>query len=360
MKQWKNSSRLQVVVFNVRRGLAVFLRLPNNLGMIFDLAGGDAFSPLSFLKEHIAPHLAKYNQSQPIAQLIVSHPHADHISEAALFNNSRNGLNAGLITLPHDRTPEGAADESVDFSRIQNDDNVKLIKAYKELYEGRNPPLQTIDPAACPSGSFDLDYGIYYMRPPHVSKLHPADDHAYGNGLSLCVFIRYGDQTMWLTGDVTPEVHKEMLNGGTSIERRFTSFVSGSEYAEESSRVSTSSQPTPAELFQRYGLDVLVAPHHGLKSGFSEELFQCIRGNRTLVNVISEKRHQNSGDGQVDGRYSSRNYAYGTDVDIEGEKFRRMQVTTRNSHHLLISMGTDLSRPKVYMRKNPADLLSLK
>ena len=360
MASWYNSNRLQVVVFNVKRGLAMFLHLPNNLGIVLDLGVNEDFSPIDFINDNIISHLSKYNGNRSIAQLIVSHPHADHIAQAKRYNEL-SSIKTGLVTLPHDHVVPGQPDERVDFDRIENDDNKHLIEQYKKLYYERKPPLQTIDPDMCPPGSFNIDYGIYYMRPPEVAQIHQKSDQEYANGLSLCVFVRYGEQTLWVTGDVTPDVHKDILCCTDSIERRYTSFSTSSNTTDKKTTIiKTSGQPSPVELFNKYGLDLLVTPHHGLESGFSEDLFDLIPDNKTTLNIVSEKRHTTSSDdGSVDQRYSSDKYVRGTYVDIEGENVRRKMISTRNEHHILVAMGDDISRPKVYMRKNPKHLLQL-
>lgn len=329
----------------------MFIRLPNNVGIAYDLGNSDDFSPADFIEEHFVDHLAEYHGNS-IAQTVVSHPHQDHIQQASEVN-SREKLKPQLITLPHDVDYDGP-DEIVDFSRIENDDNRDLIAEYKELYSGRTPPLQTVIPTDCGEIESTLEYGIYYMRPPEVDGIHPSNDHHYGNGLSICLYLRQESHTLWVTGDVTPEVHEKILEGTSEIERRFSDF-NGNQI--EDAHQKTTEQRTPAALLGEHGLTILVAPHHGLESCFCQKVFDVSKGNRSDLVAASEKRHTGKNDGKVDARYSDADHVNGLDVDIEGKEECRRLITTRDGHHMLLILGGD-GAPDVILRKNPDDLLA--
>lgn len=357
---WKNSNKTYIWLFNIGRGLSIFIRLPNNIGLLYDLGCSDEFSPVEFIKKEILPYLDKYDKSRNPSQLLVSHPHQDHIQEAGKINEVKKTYNPGLVTLPHDKEAEGQKDEKLYFSRIENDRNKGLIAEYKKLFDRRKPPLQTLIRALCPVTDTNVVYGLYYMRPPEVDKIHPSDDQKYGNGVSLCFYLRHNRHSIWIAGDVTPEVHEEILRGEESIERRFTYFTKEPENTPDDFHSKTSSQPTPEELFDDHGLTLLVAPHHGLDSCFCQSLFDLIPGGKTNLNIISEKRHIGENDGVVDNRYSNADYSKGMYVNIDGSQYMSQMVSTRNGHHMLFILGRDSERPKVFLRKNPYDLLKLK
>jgi len=54
---WKRDYKTYIFVFNVGRGLAIFLRTPFNHGIRYDFGSSEDFSPNAFLKEKIIPHL---------------------------------------------------------------------------------------------------------------------------------------------------------------------------------------------------------------------------------------------------------------------------------------------------------------
>ncbi|RLI05088.1 hypothetical protein DRO22_03230 [Candidatus Bathyarchaeota archaeon] len=355
---WKNSNKTYIWLFNTGRGLSVCIRLPNNVGILYDLGCKDDFSPVEFIEKEILPHLSKYNKSYNPGQLLISHPHGDHIQEAKKINESDN-YNPGLITLPHDKEVEGQENEQIDFSRIENEDNKKLIDEYKKLYEKRTPPLQTLDRNNCPATKEDVVYGLYYMRPPEVDKVYPSEDQKYGNGVSLCFYLRHNHHSIWICGDITPDIHDDILIGEKSIEKRFTYFKNEPANTPADFNSKTSSQPTPEELFNKHGLTLLVAPHHGLESSFCQSLFDAIPGGKTQLNIISEKRHLRENEGQVDKRYSDPDHSRGMYVNIDRIQDLRRMVSTRNGHHMLFILGRDSPRPKAFLRKNPYDLLNL-
>ena len=105
--------------------------------------------------------------------MICSHPHHDHIQEAHLVNNSQVIKNA-LITLPHHHLVRGQEDERLDFQRIERDDNREIMAEYRGLYEGRNPPLQTLPPDQVPPMNEDVVTAIYYMIFPMRDSSAPA------------------------------------------------------------------------------------------------------------------------------------------------------------------------------------------
>ena len=355
---WVDSNKTFVWLFNTERGLSVCIRLPNNIGLVYDLGCKDDFSPLNFIEDEILPHLTKFKESFNPGQLLVSHPHVDHIQEANVINES-DAYNPGLVTLPHDIEVEGQDDEAFDFSRIENDDNHDYINEYKKIYEGRFPPLQSLKRQDCPTISQDVSCGLYYMRPPEVNAIHPSNDHEYCNGASLCMYLRHNSHSIWICGDVTPEAHRNIITGDSSIERRFTYFSNEPDGTPSNFHEATSSQPTPEELFDEHGLTLLVTPHHGLESGFSKELFDSIPGGQTQLNIVSEKRHLGDNDGTVDARYSNEDYSRGMNVDIDRTQVSRRMVSTRNGHHMLFVLGHDSTLPKVFMRSDPLDLMNL-
>ena len=111
-------------------------------------------------------------------------------------------------------------------------------------------------------------------------------------------------------------------------------------------------------LLKNYGLSILVAPHHGLESGFSEDLYLSIKNNKPDLVVVSEKRHKSDIDGEIDDRYQSANGASGLDVTIGDSRERKFSVSTRNGHHILISFEGTGGCPKVFLDTDPDKLLA--
>jgi len=354
VSKWYSTLFTYVWVFNTGRGLSIFMRLPHNVGIVYDLGASDDFSPSIFIGEKIVPYLTRYSGC-PIGQCFLSHPHSDHISEIDAISGDRDTsrLYPYLITCPNDKV-EG---QEVDFDRLVNDDNRELIGKYRAVYSKRTPPLQTLQNCV-PCGVPNVEYGFYYLVPSRVDFIHEASDQDYGNGLSLVFYLRHGNQTLLIPGDITPEVFDCVIDGKKDVERRYLIFGSSAQPNDWHSRTST--QPTLQELLDRQRLSVLVAPHHGLESCFSEKLFASLKGGMPMINVISEKRHLSDSDGKVDERYQLETAASGLDVDIDEKIERgRRSVSTRDGHHILLVFQGTNAAPRVYLRKTAKDLLNI-
>ncbi len=146
---WVSSQKSHIWVFNVERGLSIFIRTALNQGIIYDIGSSDDFKPSEFLAKYIIPYLDEYKLHR-LSQTIISHPHADHISDIECLkdNNKKESLfYTYLHTCPHHKTEGPAKPEAVNWGRIKNPEGSEnKIKIYKSLYDGekRTPPLQTI------------------------------------------------------------------------------------------------------------------------------------------------------------------------------------------------------------------------
>jgi hypothetical protein len=354
---WASSFKSHIWVFNVGRGLSIFIRTALNQGIIYDFGSSDDFKPTEFLRKNIIPYLDSYKESK-IAQVIISHPHVDHISAIpSEINEKNNLLYSSLITCPHDKEEGAAKPEKIDWNRIkQPQGNEKLLEIYQSLFTGRNLPLQTIcydSPRSVPN----LEYGLYYVRPPIVNKIFPSDDHEYVNGLSLVLFYRYGYHTLLIPGDINPEALKHIIDEGEGVEKRYTKFDRRQSSLNPDWHEVSGSQPSLKSVLKKHGISVLIAPHHGLESGFSEDLYRSIKDEKPGIIVFSEKRHLSDKDGKVKQFYHTAIGAKGQEVYVQNKKEKRFSVSTRNGHHILIQFQGTGGLPEIILEKDPYGLL---
>ncbi|MFA5035425.1 MAG: hypothetical protein WC500_06575 [Candidatus Margulisiibacteriota bacterium] len=356
---WAQKVQTHIWIFNVGRGLSIFIRTPLNQGIMYDFGCSDDFRPTSFLENNIVPHLEKYKDCL-VAQTIISHPHADHLSEINCLtskNDKKSLFYSSLHTCPHDKTEGSAKPESIDWNRIKNpkgsEENIKL---YKELYTKRNLPLQTICYSASRSVP-NLEYGLFYVRPPIVSNIHPSNDQDYGNGLSVMLYYRHGIHTFLIPGDITPDALKHILDEGVGMEKRYTIFDNQTCIDHPHWHDQSINQPSLKDLLTKYGLSILVAPHHGLESGFSEDLYKSLKNNKPDLVVISDKRHESETDGSIDKHYQSSEGANGLDVSIDDKSSKQYSVSTMNGHHILLIFQGTGGTPTVFLDKDPEKLL---
>ena len=357
---WTMSQRSHIWIFNVGRRLCVFIRTGLNQGIMYDFGSSDEFRPSEFLKENIIPYLDKYRK-YALAQTIISHPHADHISNIGCLieqDKTPSIFYSSLHSCPHDKRQGSAQLEALDWGRIKNpkgsEGNVEL---YKSLYEKRTLPLQTIRYESDRSIP-NLEYGLYYVRPPVVSEMFPNNDLEYGNGTSLVVFYRHGFDTLLLPGDINPNALKCLLDEKSGFEKRYTCFDGRQAAAHPSWHERSGNQPPLKTLLDTHGLSILLAPHHGLKSGFSQDLYSAIKDGKPGLVGISEKRHLSETDGQVDPFYQSTQGGKGQRVTIDGKEQQNVSVSTRNGHHILILFQGTGGTPEVFLDKDPRKLLT--
>lgn len=361
---WVSSQKSHIWIFNVGRGLCIFIRTALNQGIMYDFGSSDEFRPSEFLKNEILPHLDKYKECR-IAQIIISHPHADHISDikcAVKPDLKASPFYSSLHTCPHDKTEGSEKPEAINWNRINNPPGSENnLQIYKTLFMKRTLPLQTIcydSQRSIPN----LDYGIYYVRPPVVNNIYPGNDpknnQEYANGTSIVLFYRHGIHTLLIPGDLNPDTFKHILSEKEGTEKRYTVFSRQQVLSHPRWHDKTGDQPSLRNLLKSYGLSVLIAPHHGLKSGYSDGLYQSIQGGKPGLVVVSEKRHMLPTDGEVDYSYQSANGAIGQNVFIEGKREARYSVSTRDGHHILVLFQGTSGQPEVYLEKDPYRLLS--
>jgi beta-lactamase superfamily II metal-dependent hydrolase len=349
---WQDSFSTHIWIFSIGRGSAAFVRTGLNHGFIIDMGCSEDFSPAEFIEDTFKEKLTKYKKAT-IAQALLSHPHRDHILECDSLGDGKP-LHPQLLTCPNDR--QGG--EEMDWSRITDTrtGSAELLQTYRSLFKKRTPPLQTIEYETNRQLATTLEYGLYYLRPAICHALHPNDDNEYGNATSIMLYLRHGVNSILFPGDMTPEGMERTLDEGKGVEKRFTVFNSNSTRTHPDWHEKTGDQPSLSSLLDEHGLSILVAPHHGLESCFSDALYGIINGGQPQLVVISEKRHLRPQDGAIHKNYQGVEGASGLNTWVDGTKEKRYSVSTANGHHILITFnGTGV--PKVYLEKDPQDLL---
>ena len=357
---WHTSQCTHVWIFSVGRGNAAFVRTGLNQGFVIDMGKNGDFDPAAFIEKEFLPKLTKYPavNGKPIAQALLSHPHSDHISQCEWLAEGKP-LNSNLLTCPHhkDYSDGTASDEKLNWDRIVNPQGSdELVKTYQGLYVKRNLPLQTIQYESSKTIP-NHEYGIFYLRPPVCETLHESDDNKYGNATSVMLFLRHGNHTILFPGDMTPEGMKQLLDEKHGTEKRYTCFDLIKSRQKPRWHLETSDQPSLKSLLKDLGLTVLVAPHHGLESCYSQDLYDAMKGGKPELVVISERRHTNDNDGAVDGRYQREGGASGLNVEIEGMKEQRISLSTISGHHILM-IFSGAGTPKVFADRKVENLIA--
>jgi hypothetical protein len=120
----------------------------------------------------------------------------------------------------------------------------------------------------------------------------------------------------------------------------------------------TGSQPDLKSLLGKFGLSVLVAPHHGLKSCFSEDLYKAIKNGFPREVIISESRKYRENHGETHPNYQREGGAELTQIEVDGRiDPKRRSVSTKDGHHILVVMNGD-GAPGMFAHTNPNYLLT--
>lgn len=261
---------MKQVVFNVGGALSTYIEY-NNKNILVDVGSSSDYNPITdFLYPLYLDRYGKKNDKYSIDQLIISHPHNDHISAIKDFDKY---FYAGLLTCPNDN--DGMEDgHKINWKLVDNPTNDFVDYLRKNMLPGRTPPLKPANP---------INQFIYYIKPSDCEKNDNLESKNYTNNTSIVVYFRINNHFVFLPGDLMKDGMEYIINNESSLRRRLGE-----------------------------GVDVLIAPHHGLKSSFSTKLFEKMKNNKTrCLNIISEKPTTEDSVRIVDTRYSSKEYCDG-------------------------------------------------
>ena len=291
---------MKIVIFNVSAALSAYVEFGSHK-VVIDLGKSSDFSPVN---DFLLPLFRKrdgYNPLEPkpnqecytIDQLIISHPHKDHISDIQDFDKYFTPL---LLTTPNAKNTDSELD--INWSHITTPDDEDVLHL-KKMMINRNPPLAVIDP---------YKMTLAYLYPKAVEDDATLDAESYTNNVSLATYIndRY---SILFPGDLQKEGMKALLNGTTKNKQ---------------------GKAMKTHL-QTFGVDFLVAPHHGLQSSFSTDLFSAMKGGKTQkLNIVPEKTNTDD-NRNVDTRYASTTYC-AADNNLSTKDSPACQRKTSNGH----------------------------
>lgn len=281
---------MKQVVFNVGGALSTYIEY-NSKKIIIDLGQGNSFNPVKdFLLPLFQRKEVKANNRFNIDQLILSHPHNDHLSAIKDFDKY---FYPNLLTCPNDN--DGMKDDyKINWQLVDNpsDEYVDYLK--EKMLPGRTPPLRSSNPT---------DLFIYYIPPKYCETHSTLELKNYTNNTSIAVYIRINNYNVFLPGDLMKDGMEYILKNESSLRRRL-----------------------------REGVEILIAPHHGLKSSFSQKLFDEMKNNKTrCLNIVSEKSTSEDSNRVVDSRYSSTNFCAGEN-NLSTVSSKICQRKTSNGH----------------------------
>lgn len=285
---------MKQVVFNVGGALSSYIEFDNKT-LLVDLGASSDYNPirdflLPLYKRKNSPKSLSDSNKYHIDQLLISHPHKDHISVIEDFDDY---FYPELLTTPNDNLgmPEY---HNINWQEVGNENDVSIIRLRKML-ETRIPPLRATS---------DQNEFIYYLPPEDVENNDTLYQESYLNNISITVFLIINGFRVFLPGDIQKEGMKKLIEQNHYLRNKL-----------------------------KGGVDILLAPHHGLRSSFSLELFTALKEEKTrCLNIVSEKINTND-NREVDTRYSSSDYCLGENNLSGGNGVEECyQVKTSRGH----------------------------
>lgn len=312
----------KIVIFNVGGALSSYLEF-DDLKIVIDLGSNAEFSPIDDFLIPLAKERSFVKDSSSekylIDQLFLSHLDKDHISDYEKFKEQ---FYPDWMTCPNKNDKENQNDEKQDDAFKVNIDLLGEENPIRNLVledmDGR-VPLSRDEPL----GSKNPNIKLYFIKPIECEENDNLKG-GYANNISLVLFIFCNNKTILIPGDLLTEGFEYLLDNDSNLK----------------------------DILNSYGIDFLVAPHHGLETSFSERLFQEMEGGKTRLNIISEKVRSSDSEenrSEVDKRYYSSDYST-AENDLE------QNAVKTSTGHIVIDLEADENEVKRI--ENSEDLIN--
>lgn len=259
-------------VWNVEHGLAIHIEAPNGKCIVVDLGCSPNFSPLRRL------------YGKEVHYMVITHPDLDHIQDVGNISYARPKVLDRAECYTRQDLLEGAKDSAKD-----------TIEAYCDFVELYNKPLPCSDPDS--PHNPDVFYGLQVQTFRAVNC-----DKSNRNNQSAIVVLNLGNAKIVICGD--------------------------------------NEQASFDELMQRLdfkeavrGAWILVASHHGRRSGYHQEFVELVNPYLTIISDTKK------GETSVTDLY--RRYSEGWEVwSDEKNADKRYCLTTRQDGSIQVVFGT--------------------
>ena len=277
-----NMKKLECIIFNVEHGLAVYIKSPNDYGIMIDCGGSSKFSPIKWINSNYNTTVGNRNkikqfEGRNIAELFITHLHKDHFEDIGRFKD--DGRPKGLLS--DSKTLHFIRDKIKDSP---DDPGISVLKEFVNFRESYNKPVNS-----------GIDYGmnINYVQLDYdtAKDVSASDDKLINNRSFVCV-IEFAGKKILLPGDIEVEGWSRLLENKNT-----------------------------KDLLN--GINFFVASHHGHKSGFMKEILDTT-GIPDLF-VVSAK----SGDSSIDTSYSKDEYVKGHLVKNDNISQEKKMISTR-------------------------------
>ncbi|MGJ8643773.1 MAG: ComEC/Rec2 family competence protein [Luteolibacter sp.] len=279
-------SSLKLTFLDVQHGSACHIETPTGQNIMFDLGTGD-FDESQGGTSH-SPLLYLYNTKNihKLDSVIITHPHADHISDI----NNFDLLSPTSLHCPRHLTADFIKGENQSRDQSKVSKYLEIVERYSGSFETGQSPLQAPNHGC---NQFDL------------FSCNPDSDNL--NDHSTAAVISFAGTKFLLTGDTEKAGWEKLLS-------------------------------MPRFRQAATNIDILLASHHGRDNGFNEDLFELI--GRPAIVIISDTA---VGTTSVTNKYYNKTNDTGWNVRnrSNGDSERRYCLTTRGDGTIEVICSKD-------------------
>jgi hypothetical protein len=283
---------MKIIIFDIEDAACTLICSPKGYGMMIDCgcAAKDSskMNPIDIIANNsewisMKPYVTQEGKSYPLALLHITHPDDDHVRNSKRI---RSELTPYLLR----RTD---IEEFPDSDKINNDYKVYI----DNYYRGSNP--ETV--------GWGFEEDKQFQIPMNIIKNSDGLKNKIRNNSSIIRYIKYAGKSILFAGDLeTP--------GWDWLAENDSNFITT----------------------MKSGIDILIAPHHGHKSGFPKSLFE-LTGN---VGVII---HSKGSEGNIEGTDVASQYSGNADGvkynSLNDKKYYHGKVmTTRSNGNIFIKI----------------------
>ena len=222
-------------LWDVEHGVSIWVVTPNGQNHWLDLGKTPDFSPTQYV--------AKTHKVKNIDYLLISHPDRDHIED---LPNLVQFLKYPRVLCRNNSLPDRkfSGSEDTEYKKIMHNLNKRYIA-----------PVSKNECPTNPNYNGDIEYRQHYLRYGNFSDGSKLE----GNNTSIVTFMLYQEVLFVYPGDIEPKGWNELWKQNN---QDLSNFIA------------------PAKV------KILVAPHHGRKSGYSEEMMDVIEPNIVFISDI--------------------------------------------------------------------------
>jgi beta-lactamase superfamily II metal-dependent hydrolase len=281
----------KVIIFDVGNAACSLIVCPNRYGLMIDCGShGEKECPVDHIKItnkewlNLKPYITRTGNRYDLTLLHISHPDDDHVKNAKKI---KEGLTPYLL---HRRKwEEFPAGETI---------HEEYKKHIDEQYRGSNP--ETIN--------WGFDGNKIFQIPMEIVISSDELSKKVKNNSSILRFIEFGNRKLLFGGDLEKA-------GWDWLAENDEDFIKT----------------------MQNGIDVLIAPHHGHKSGFPDSLFD-LTGN-VEISILSKASEAEKEGTDVSSQYTE----YSNGVPYKNLKDGEMYfadgvLTTRSNGHIFLEV----------------------